>query len=167
MIKEGQKIEGIRKIVLSGKVEQAMEAAAPILNNLYMYMDDARAVVDYFTILDILHSLSMHRVQDNPVKEIILFHSRHAGLYYAIWYGLYDTLVEMSSIMSAMQQIYIIAAEIDYPLADFTTAILDSIKAYSATLEANGEKPSDQHAYTDAPMNFTNPIMEKRFKAFS
>lgn len=117
--------------MLSGKVEEAIEAAAPILNNIYMYLDNPQSIVDYFAILDTLHSLSMHQVHDNPVKELILFHSRHAGLYYAIWHGLYDTLVEMSSIMSAMQQIYLIAAEIDYPLSDFTSQILESIKAYA------------------------------------
>lgn len=117
--------------MLSGRVEDVIETAAPILNNIYMYMNDEQSVVDYFTILEMLHSLSMHRVQDNPVKELILFHSRHAGLYHAIWHGLYDTLLELSNVLGAMQQIYLIAAETDYSLGDFTGQIISSIKAYA------------------------------------
>ena len=49
------------------------------------------ALSDYFAILDIMQSISIHRV-DQPVKDLILFHSLHAALYYAIWFGLFDTL---------------------------------------------------------------------------
>jgi hypothetical protein len=53
-------------------------------------------------------------MSDHPVKELIIFHSLHAGIYFAIWHGLFDTLQVISSKMERMQQIDLVSAELDY-----------------------------------------------------
>ena len=64
ILKEGgHKVEGITWLVLSGRVDDTIMAAAPILNNIYsQQLQDEQAIVDYFAIIDTLHSLSMHRL---------------------------------------------------------------------------------------------------------
>lgn len=77
--------------MIAARLEEAISTAAPILNNIYKNMSDENQVADYFAILDILQSMTLHRI-DQPVLKLILFHSLHASIYYAVWYGLFDTL---------------------------------------------------------------------------
>jgi len=50
-----------------------------------------------------------------------LFHSLHASIYYAIWYGLFDTLEVLCDKLQEMQTIDLVAAELDYPLSKYTS----------------------------------------------
>ncbi len=81
----------------------------------------------------------MHTV-DQPVKELILFHSLHASIYYAVWYGLFDTLQILCRKLLKMQTLDLVAAELDYPLSDYTAQIIASIKKYAAQLESQGDQ---------------------------
>jgi hypothetical protein len=147
-------------------MEASIEAAAPILNNIYKNMTNADSVSDYFAILDVLQSVSMHRMTDHPVKELILFHSMHAGIYQAVWHGLFDTLQVMSTKMEMLQQIDLVAAELDYPMTEYTNVIVASIKSYAETLNTEGGVISDKNTYAAAPMKFTDPNMRNRFELF-
>ena len=97
-----------------------------------------------------------------------MFHSLHASIYYAIWYGLFDTLQVLCQKLELLQSFDLVAAELDYPVMDFTRQIVDSIKAYAEKLEAtvgsSGE--SDAQTYTAAPCNFTDDKMKARYAAF-
>ena len=73
-----------------------MDEAAPILNSIYKNMYDQASVAEYFAILDILQSATLHRI-DQPLVKLILFHSLHASIFYAVWYGLFDTLQTIAS----------------------------------------------------------------------
>ena len=68
---------------------------------------------------------------EQPVKELILFHSLHASIYFAVWHGLFDTLEELSSKLKYFASIVLVAAELDYPITDYTTQIITSIKTYA------------------------------------
>ena len=70
--------------------------------------------------------MSLHRV-DQPVKQLVLFHSLHAAIYYAVWHGLFDTLEVLSQKLQVFQSIDLVVAEFDYPLAQFTNQITISI----------------------------------------
>ena len=76
-------------------------------------MPDENQLVDYFAILDVMQSISIHRI-DQPVKTLILFHSLHAGIYYAVWYGLFDTLEVLATKFDQFDGIDLISAETDY-----------------------------------------------------
>ena len=94
-MQQQRSVEAMHSFMLSGRVEQCLEAAGPILNNLYKRDTEASKVIDYFKIIDTLQACSIHRIE-HPVKSLILFHSLHAALYYAIWHGLYDTLTVLA-----------------------------------------------------------------------
>ena len=55
------------------------------------------------------------------MKQLVLFHSLHASIYYAIWHGLYDTLEVLTSKLQVYQSVDLVAAEFDYPLSQFTS----------------------------------------------
>lgn len=82
-------------LLIAARLDAAIEAAAPILNEIYKTMESAEAIAQYFEIVDLFQYVSLHRV-DQPVKQLILFHSLHASIYYAVWHGLFDTLEVLS-----------------------------------------------------------------------
>ena len=82
-------------LLIAARLDAAIEAAAPILNEIYKTIESADAIAQYFEIVDLFQSVTLHRV-DQPVKQLILFHSLHASIYYAVWHGLYDTLEVLS-----------------------------------------------------------------------
>jgi len=84
-------VEGIRYLVIAARLDAAIEKAAPILNRIYKNMYDENQVAEYFAILDVLQSVTLHRV-DQPVLKLVLFHCLHASIFYAVWFGLFDTL---------------------------------------------------------------------------
>ena len=131
-------------------------------------MSSSEQITQYFAALDTLQSVSLHRI-DEPVKELVLFHSLHASIYYAIWYGLYDTLVILCEKLQNYRFIDLVTAELDYVISDFCNEIIESIKSYADTLSASKTGPadaSDSHAYTEAPINFTNERMRTRYSSF-
>ena len=97
-------------------------------------MYDENSVAEYFAILDILQSVTLHR-SENPLLRLILFHSLHASIYYAVWYGLFDTLEVISTKLEPLTTVDLIAVELEYPVSEFTEKIIDSIKSYSESLE--------------------------------
>ena len=94
---------------------------------------------------------------DQPVKQLVLFHSLHASIYYAVWFGLFDTLEVLSQKLQVFQSINLVAAEFDYPLSHFTSQISSSISSYAETLKSQSSEqlPQEKLAYTAAPMSFT------------
>ena len=65
-------------------------------------MNSEQGAADYFAILDILQSVNL-RKNEYPIKELILFHSLHGSIYYAVWYGLFDTLEVLCDKLGAYQ----------------------------------------------------------------
>lgn len=62
----------------------------------------------------------------------------------------------------------LVAAELDYPIADYANQIIASIKAYAEEVSQHKseELAGAQHAYTAAPMKFRDPLMHTRFDVF-
>ena len=98
----------------------------------------------------------------------------HASIFYAVWYGLYDTLEVLCDKLQPFQTLDLIAAELDYQLCDFTNQIVASLKAYAESIAKrqaeSGESGefglSEDYSYVDAPMNFTDPQMKARYSIF-
>ena len=128
-------------------------------------MPDADTVVEYFSILEVLQQASFHRV-DQPVKELILFHSMHASIYYAVWYGLFDTLELLSSKLEVFQTYDLVAAELEFSPTIYTSQIIKSIEAYAEKVKAQGGLATDALTYTAAPMEFHQPSMQERYDVF-
>lgn len=101
--------------------------------------------------------MSLHR-EDYATKVLILFHSMHASIYYAVWYGLYDTLQVICEKMEEYKMHDLVAAEMDYPLGDFTKEIMNSIRKYAEstqkTRDEGGENSDGEvgKTYVTAPM---------------
>ena len=122
-------------------------------------MSSKEQIIDYFRIVDIFQQVSLHK-EDHATKVLILFHSMHASIYYAIWYGLYDTLQVICEKIDEFKTNDLVAAEMDYSLGEFTKEIISSIKTYADSFEKQTEatdgSESGEKTYTAAPMKFSN-----------
>ena len=99
--------------------------------------------------------MSLHR-EDCATKVLILFHSMHAAIYYAVWYGLYDTLQVICEKMEEYKMHDLVSAEMDYPLGDFTKEIMQSIRKYAESTQNDNSDDEVGKTYTTAPMQFSH-----------
>lgn len=120
--------------MLAARLDQAIVTAGPILNSIYKNMYDENSVAQYFAILDLLQTVSLHR-SENPLLKLILFHSMHASIFYAVWYGLFDTLEVIAQKIEPLTTVDLVAVELEYPVTEFAEKVIDSVKAYSESLE--------------------------------
>lgn len=59
----------------------------------------------------------------------------HASIFYAVWYGLFDTLEVIAQKMEPLTTVDLVAVELEYPVVEFAEKVIDSVKAYSESLE--------------------------------
>jgi len=146
-----QVIEGISMLVLGNDLETACQCAADFIDN-NLKTPSVEGLVECIRVIELIQTANITKVQPQT-KHRVLVHCLHFGVYKAIWYGMFEILIAMSS------HLVKIGADTNPSFREFTEQVIDTIKAFK---DNSDPAPS----FVKVPMKFTTKAIQQRYDTF-